>query len=174
MIRLLRTIPLVTVFCLAAQLSAAAQDDSASLNKQIALLKQEIDLLKREVEILSKENASLKEQEIVRKGDQKVPGTVGEINGIIWEISGYGKSGKLLGTGRFLAANGKLYTKDKEVGVYSDKGDRSRCEVTGHDNPALNGTYNFLRRQIDPPSYEGTARNRQGQEFKVKLRIVQD
>ncbi len=179
MIRLLLQIPLFAIFCLSMQISIVAQDDVAALNKQLALLKQEIDLLKREVEILKKENAVLKKPSSVSKGDVTASTAGDEINGIIWEISFFNKSGLLLHSGKFLAANGKIYVKAneglvKEIGVFSENADRSRLEVTGHDNPAANGTYNFLRIQKNPPSYEGNFRNKQGQQFPVKVRIVKD
>lgn len=146
-----------------ASISSHAADDADSLKREIELLKKENALLQKEVEQLK---AQLSGKTPVRVAD--------EIVGIIWEITFVNDAGKVIGTTRFLASDGKLYSDKKQIGTYTDKGTQVRMDVTSASNERGNGVYNLVQFNKEPPTYRGVMKNTKGGEAKIGLRVVKD
>ena len=144
---------------------AQAADDVATLKKELELLKKENQLLKQEIALLKRQAAGGSPEE-VKPGDEQI--------GIIWEISALGREGKVLGTARFLAAEGKLYNDKKEIGRYTQNGARVRMDITGAPDPGMNGVVELIQRDRNPPTFRGVGKNLKGQEASMMLRIVKD
>ncbi len=137
----------------------------------------EVDLLKREIELLKKENDLLKKEveQLKSQLKSKTPAKPDdEIVGAIWEITFVNDAGKTLGTTRFLASEGKLYTSKKQIGTYTDKGTQVRLDVTSSNDERGNGVYILVPFNKNPVTYRGAMKNTKGGEAKVTLRVIQD
>jgi hypothetical protein len=155
--------------------TTTAQDDITAIKAEITELRKELATVRKERDELRKELASLKGDQALKNA--KTPqAPEGEINGIVWEISFLAPDGKALGSGQFLALDGKIYGKSAEIGTYTESGFRATIEITRAPGglEAFNGTYNFLRITNNPPSYKGTFITKQGIKTPVSLRAVKD
>lgn len=162
------------VFVTAGTNSGCAQDDIASLRRQLEELRKENSSLRDENSDLRREIRELKARK--KSGDGVDPSSKDEIVGKIWEITGTGGGGGKW-TARFLAHNGKIYFDSPEkpmLGTYTEKGPEVRVEVFNSHNDAANGTYKLIQINKDPPTYTGRLTNKKGSIFDVKLRMLQD
>jgi hypothetical protein len=157
---------------------ARADDDAASLKREIDSLRREVDLLKRERDKYKKELDQLKATMSTSDNNPKESGSSkspeGEINGIVWEIDILNDDGSVNKSIKFLAAEGKIYHDFREVGHYSEKGNRCRIDITNSLAANANGFGELLRTSNNPPLYHGRFKNKAGVEAKVRLRIVKD
>lgn len=150
--------------------TARGDETVDSLKKQIAVLQKEVDLLRRERDLLQKEVDQLR----AGKGEQSGKRPEGEITGIVWEIDVYRPDGSVFTTQKFLAAEGKIYNDAREIGTYTENGNRVRIDITRASNERANGVYELLRTSNQPPTYGGRMRNKKGENPKIQLRIIKD
>lgn len=150
--------------------TAHGEETVDSLKKQIALLQKEVDLVRRERDLLQKEVDQLR----AGKGEPSGKRPEGEIIGIVWEIDVYRPDGSVFVTEKFLAAEGKIYLDAREIGTYTENGNRVRIDVTRALNDRANGVYELLRTSNQPPRYGGRMRNKRGENPKIQLRIIKD
>lgn len=155
-----------------------AQDDVAAIKAEITELRKELANVRKERDELRKELSSLKADQNPKdtEGPKDSKPPEGEINGIVWELSFHDPDGKVLGSGRFLALDGKIYGKSAEIGTYTEGGYRATIEITRAPGglQAFNGTYNFIKVTNNPPSYKGTFNTKQGVKVPVSLRVILD
>ncbi len=146
-------------------------DTIESLKKEIAVLKKEVELARRERDLLQKEVDQLRSGEKAAPSEKRPEG---EILGIVWEIDYLRPDGTVHTTAKFLASEGKIYHDAREIGTYSENGNRARMDITRGPNERANGVYEFLRISNNPPLYSGRMRNKKGESPKVNLRMVRD
>jgi hypothetical protein len=154
--------------------SGFAQDDIASLRRQLEELRKENSSLRDENSDLRQEIRELKARN--KPGDGMDPSSKDEIVGKVWEITATGAGGKKF-TGRFLAHNGNIYVDSLEtpkLGTFTEKGPEVRVEIFNHKNDAANGTYKLIQISKDPPTYTGRLTNKNGLTVPVQLRMLQD
>lgn len=148
----------------------SANDEVEELKKQNAALKKEVELLRRERDLLQKELDQLRP----KKGETTEKRPEGEIIGVAWEIDVYRPDGTVFTTQKFLAAEGKIYFDAREVGTYTENGNRVRIDVTRSTSERAIGVFELLRISNKPPIYAGRFRNKKGENPKVQLRIIKD
>jgi hypothetical protein len=162
------------VFVTASASSGFAQDDVASLRRQLEELRKENSSLRDENSDLRREIRELKAR--MKPGDGVDPSSKDEIVGKVWEITATGGGGQKF-TGRFLAHNGNIYVDSLEtpkLGTFTEKGPEVQAEIFNHKNDAANGTYKLIRIGKDPPTYTGRLTNKKGGIFPVQLRMLRD
>lgn len=147
-----------------------AQDELTEIKAELAELRKELAAVRKERDSLRKELASLKGESVPKEPANPE----GEINGIVWEITAFKPDGSLLTTQSFLALDGKIYNREKELGTYTENGYRAKAEITRSEVPRANGTYHFVRISNNPPAYSGRFTNSHGDNLAVRLRIIKD
>jgi hypothetical protein len=150
--------------------AVVADDETKALKKQIATLQKELDLVRRERDLLQKELDQLRSS----KGEPSAKRPEGEIIGIVWEIDIFRPDGSVYSTQKFLASEGKIYFDAREIGAYTETGNRVRIDVTKSSVDRANGVYELLRTSNQPPLYHGRFRNKKGENPKIQLRVVKD
>ncbi len=147
-----------------------SDDTVDSLKKQIASLQKEVDLIRRERDLLQKELDQLRPS----KSEESEKHPEGNVIGVIWEIDVFRPNGTVFSTQKFLAAAGKIYLDSREIGAYTENGNRVRIDITNSPVDRANGVYDLLRTSNQPPTYHGRLMNKKGENPKIQLRIIKD
>lgn len=162
--------------------NAKGEDEVQVLRGQITEIRQQLDDLRREFEKLRREVASGDSSREKPTAPEKPKTTEkpssksdeGELLGVLWELDVLKPDGTIFATTRFFAADGKLYHDSKEVGYYTERGNRVRMDVTRNVGDRAIGVAELLRTSNKPPTYHGRFTNKQGESPKVQLRMLVD
>lgn len=163
---------MLLTFLLSSTGTAWGQESVDDLKQQVVRMKKELDLIRRERDLFKKELEQLRPTFTKKEANEKGP--EGEIIGIVWEIDVLRSDGSVFVTKRFLASEGKIYADSREVGSYTETGNRVRIDITNSPVERANGVYELLRISSRPPTYAGRLRNKQGENPKIQLRIIKD
>lgn len=170
MLKGIRSLFILTGLFLSSMGTVYGDETVDSLKKQIAALQKEVDLVRRERDVLQKEVDQLR----ATKGESSEKHSEGEIVGIVWELDVYRPDGSVFTTQKFLAAEGKIYMDAREIGTYTENGNRVRIDITRAGSDRANGVCELLRTSNQPPTYAGRLRNKKGENPKIQLRIIKD
>jgi hypothetical protein len=155
---------------------AACEDDVQALRGQITELRQQLIELRREFDGLRRElkpeGTKSEKPFITEKPSAK--NDEGQLLGIVWELDVLKPDGSVFTTTRFLAADGKLYHDSREVGTYAEQGNRVRMDILRNVGDRALGVAELLRTSNKPPTYHGRFTNKQGENPKVRLRMILD
>lgn len=165
-----RFLILLILVLLAPRLSAQ-ESDAASLSRENESLRSEVDTLKKHIRLLEDEITRLKSQarEPIKATANKSKDE-GELIGIVWDMEVLKPDGSVLTTGKFFAANGKLYKDNLQVGTYTENGSRAKLDITKNVGERALGTAELLRVSNKPPTYQGRFTNKRGESPVVRLR----
>lgn len=155
---------------------AACEDDVQALRGQITELRQQLTELRREFDSLRREFKAegTKGEKPLTTDKPSAKSDEGQLIGIAWELDVLKPDGSVFVTTRFLAADGKLYHESREVGTYTEQGNRVRMDILRNVGDRALGVAELLRTSNKPPTYHGRFTNKQGENPKVRLRMILD